>query len=174
MNYDEFMQGLEAMDPRDLETAAAVLGIMFIAVMVFAVIWYVLTALGYLKMFKKAGEAGWKGFVPFLNQYTLYKLTWKPMFFWIFIVAAVIMQLLGSPESTALTIVSLIVSIVVIVISVKYRINIAKAYGKGVGTGILMIFFPFIVCLVLGFGKSQYVGNPSVAAPAEENTYKEA
>ena len=32
-------------------------------------IWYIIMAVGLWKMFEKAGEPGWIGFVPFYNQY---------------------------------------------------------------------------------------------------------
>ena len=38
----------------------------------------------------------------------------------------------------------------------------AKSFGKTTGFGVLLFFFTFIVSLILGFGKAQYVGNASV------------
>ena len=34
-------------------------------------LWYIIMAVGLWKMFEKAGEPGWIGFVPFYNQYKL-------------------------------------------------------------------------------------------------------
>ena len=36
-----------------------------------------LSVLGRALLFKKAGEKPWKALVPFLNDYTLYKLVWR-------------------------------------------------------------------------------------------------
>ena len=35
---------------------------------------YVMTALGYMQCMKKAGEAGWKAWVPFYNDFVMYKI----------------------------------------------------------------------------------------------------
>lgn len=159
MNYTEFEQALAAMDQRDLETAIAVLGAMIFGILIIALIWYLLASIGRFKMLKKAGEAGWKGFIPIYNRYMLYKISWKPAMFAVYFVAAIITPFIGNPENTILSIISLALSIVIIVVTVKMCLYTAKAFGRGVGTGVLLIFFPFIMYLVLGFGKAQYIGN---------------
>ena len=42
----------------------------FAAVAAVAFIRYLMTAIGYSKMYRKAGEAGWKAFIPVFNTYT--------------------------------------------------------------------------------------------------------
>ena len=43
----------------------------------------VLTVIAWWRLFSKAGQAGWKSVVPVLNVYTLYKICWKPVCFWL-------------------------------------------------------------------------------------------
>jgi hypothetical protein len=38
--------------------------------------------------------------------------------------------------------------------------NVAKAYGKGAGTGLGLIILPFIFFPILGFGSAQYALQP--------------
>lgn len=47
-------------------------------VVVSLVLWYVLQATAYFKFFQKAGEEGWKGFVPVLNWYTHILIIGRP------------------------------------------------------------------------------------------------
>ena len=63
--------------------AVGVAGIILTAVIV---VLYLIMALGYCKMFKKAGEPGWRGLIPFYNQYILYKISWKGSMFFIWLV----------------------------------------------------------------------------------------
>lgn len=45
---------------------------------------YLLASPGYYKLFEKAGEKGWKAFIPFLNEYTTLKIIGKPAYNMIF------------------------------------------------------------------------------------------
>ena len=47
-------------------------------------------------------------------------------------------------------------------LEIKLCIRNAKSFGKGAGCGVLMFFFPFIVTLILGFGKAEYIGNTTI------------
>ena len=57
----------------------AVLGAYLAVVLAIAV----LTVIAWWRLFSKAGQAGWKSVVPVLNVYTLYKICWKPVYFWL-------------------------------------------------------------------------------------------
>ena len=46
-------------------------------------IWYVLMAVGLWKMFEKAGEPGWIGFVPFYNEYMLCEKVMNDPWYWL-------------------------------------------------------------------------------------------
>lgn len=56
------------------------------------------------RLFKKAGEQGWKSLIPFYNQYTLFKLTWKKSIFWIYLILSVSGTLLLSIGTTVVVI----------------------------------------------------------------------
>lgn len=86
------------------------------------------------RIFKKAGQPGWAALVPFYNKYKMLEITSMPL--WAFIIAFV-------P--------GLNISITFI-----ERIRLAKAFGKGEGTGLLLFFFPVIMFPVLAFGDSKY------------------
>ena len=138
-----------------------VVGVIMIAVFIVA---YIITALGYCKMFKKAGEPGWKGLVPFYNQYILYKISWRTNMFFIWLVLEVGFTVLNrlSGDNLILTLLAIVVGILGIVIDAKSCGRVSKAYGRGLGTAVGLFFFPLIFSWIIGLGSAQYT------APTEE------
>lgn len=86
------------------------------------------------QIFTKAGQPGWASLVPFYHKYKMLEIASMPL--WAFIVAFV--PGLG------------------ISITFITRIRLAKAFGKGEGTGLLLFFFPIIMFPILAFGDSKY------------------
>ncbi len=97
---------------------------------------YVLLIVAWWKIFQKAGEAGWKSLIPIYNLYILFKIVW------------------GNGWMCLL----MLIPCVNIVIDILMSIKLAKAFGKGTGFGIGLIFLPNIFALILGFGDAQYIG----------------
>ena len=85
------------------------------------------------KIFEKAGEAGWKSLIPFYNTYILFKIScgngW--LFLILFIFAPFIYWQMW---------------------------KLCKAFDKGIGFFILMLFFTPIAYLILGFSDADYIG----------------
>ena len=87
-------------------------------------------------IFTKAGEAGWKIFIPFYANYIQFKITWGNG--WLFLL--------------------LCVPVVNAVVSIMYVIKLAQCFGKGGGYAVGLIFLPFIFMPMLAFGDAQYLG----------------
>ena len=88
------------------------------------------------KVFTKAGKPGWAAIVPFYNLYTLFEIAGMSGWYFLF----------------------LIVPLANIYFAFKVYIDLAKAFGKGVGFGLGLIFLsPIFVC-ILGFGSAEYEG----------------
>ena len=99
----------------------------------------ILLLASYWKLFVKANEQGWKALIPFYNLYTATKLVFSSG--WFFLLT--------------------FVPIANIVYAVMLVVRTAKAYGKGTGFGILMLFFPYICYPILAFSAdTYYMGNP--------------
>jgi len=94
----------------------------------------VLVIAGVWMTFVKAGRPGWGAIIPFYNVYLLIKVAGRPGW-WLIL--------------CFIPIVNLIIWIIV-------ALDVAKNFGHGAGFGILLIFFPEIMYLVLGFGSSEY------------------
>lgn len=88
------------------------------------------------QLFQKAGESGWQAIIPIWNSIVLLKIAGRPMW-WIIL---------------------WFVPFVNIVIYFITMIDIAKAFGKGTGYGVLLALFPYVVVPMLGFGSAQYSG----------------
>lgn len=96
----------------------------------------VLLVIAWWRIFVKAGEEGWKSIIPFYNTYTMFKIAWGNG--WLFL----------------LCLIPCVNAIVMIILEWKT----CKAYGKGVGFFIGMLFLPNIFYLILGFDSSVYIG----------------
>lgn len=156
---EEFMQGLEAMDPAELALGAGVLGMLLMLVIIGSVFWFFISAIGYRKMFLKAGEAGWKAFIPYYKSFICFKLSWATKIFWPFLISLLLVQFLPNTEELLMILLNIVAIIVNFVLGIKLDIRVAKSFGKTTGWGVLLFFFPFIVSLILGYGKAEYLGN---------------
>ncbi len=109
-----------------------------VGMIIYLIFLVVMIAAGW-KIFTKAGQPGWAIIVPIYNIITALKIAGKP-WYWMF--------------GFFIPVVSIIVAFIV-------AIDTAKAFGKGAGFGIGMIFLPFIFYPMLGFGDAKYQGTPA-------------
>ena len=156
---NELTQGLGAMDPAELALGAGFLGMLLMLVIIGSVFWFFISAIGYRKMFIKAGESGWKAFIPYYKNFICFKLAWNINLFWPFLVSLLMVQFLPDTEELLMILLNIVAIIVNFVLGIKLDIRVAKSFGKSTGWGVLLFFFPFIVSLILGYGKAEYLGN---------------
>ncbi len=112
--------------------ASAIIWIIYVAVIV-------LVIAGLWKTFTKAGEPGWAAIIPIYNYIVLLKIIGRPIW-WIIL---------------------LFIPFVNFVVLIIMMIDLAKAFGKGTGFGIGLVFLSFIFIPILGFGDAQYQGAPN-------------
>lgn len=94
----------------------------------------VLMIVALWKIFTKAKQPGWAAIVPIYNAYILLKIANRPGWWLI------------------LYFIPFVNFIVWIIVSN----DVAKAFGKGTGTTILLVLLPFIGYPMLGFGDAKY------------------
>lgn len=120
---------------QDFANGAATGAVSTVYIIIALVVW-VLLVIANWKIFTKAGEAGWKSLIPFYSTYIYVKLVdgngWKFLL--------------------------LLIPIVNIVYFIILDIRTAKAFGKGTGFAVGLIFLTNIFTLILGFGSAQYIG----------------
>lgn len=104
-----------------------------------AIALYLVPAAGMWKAFKKADQPGWGAFVPLLNLFYLVEIADKPTW-WV-----------------ALPFVPVIGWLLLLTLFV----DVGKQFGKGPGTGLGLVFLPFVFWPLLGFGDAKYHGDTS-------------
>ena len=112
-------------------------------IFLWVVVAYVLYALAYFGIFKKAGKPTWAAFVPIYNIIVLLEVVGRPVW-WIIL---------------------FLIPIVNLVIFIIVMNDLSKSFGHGVGFTIGLIFLSWIFMMILGFGSSQYRG-PAAGQPA--------
>lgn len=143
-----------------LDLGIAVLIISFLGVFgaIITIISYIFLIIARWKLFTKAGEAGWKSIIPIYNRYIFYKISWKPTMFWTAIALGIVSGFFYSVGAIGMTVIGTILLIIATVIDISLLYKISKAYGHGAGYTIGLVFLTSIFTLILGLGKSQYVG----------------
>lgn len=137
----------------------SVFGGYVILVLIFSVVFAVLQIVGLWNIFKKAGEKGWKAIIPLYNTYTLYKISWSPMWFWISFLGSMLgAALLSFATVTICVVLGAIVELIVFVVRFVALYRLCLSFGWGVGKYILTLLFNPIMFMVMGFDKSVYSG----------------
>lgn len=139
-----------------LTVIAGAIGVIF----VIWLIWTVLQVIACWRIFGKAGEAGWKSIIPIYGEYTMYKITWNTLYFWVYIglaLAGMIVFSLAEPDS-ALRMVAYLISTAATVVNIIDTHKLSKAFGHGVGFTLGLIFLSPIFRLILAFGSDAYQG----------------
>ena len=116
-------------NPNDAAVAGSML---FIGVIV--AIFIIVAVLANIKIFNKAGEAGWKSLVPILNIFVFLKIIRQP----------------------AWRIILYFIPLVNIIVSLIDLNRFCKSFGKGFGFLIGMLFLQPIFMLILAFGDAEY------------------
>lgn len=153
----DFTAAIEEMDPEILAGGIIFYTVLFAALVVIGFIRYLMISTGYSQMYHKAGFASWKAFIPVYHTYNNYKLSWNSRMFFLYLALYLLTSIFGSSAQLLVSVIAAAAGITLIVIAVKQNIKMAKCFGKGLGTGIALIFFPGITALVLGFGKAEYL-----------------
>lgn len=157
-------------DTQVLEVLLAMVGV----IVTVGIAMYVISAIAYWQIFKKAGEKGWKALIPVYNSYIIYKISWKTSMFWIMLILDIVYAVLAginvSAQSGVLAFLMYAVYIAVLVIGIISIHKLSKAFGHGVGFTLGLIFLSPIFILILAFGGSQYVGNTSQPATASDSS----
>ena len=156
-NMNELITAIEAMDPEILGIAVLTVAGIFAVMAAYTIIRYLLTSIGYSKMYRKAGIDGWKAFIPVYNTFHNYKLAWSGKFFFLYAALHILFTAMNNGTEFAVQLAALAAGIALIVVDAKQNIRMAKLFGKGAGTGIALMFFPGITSLILGLGKAEFM-----------------
>ena len=126
-----------------------------------SLIWCIIMIVANWKIFTKAGQPGWMSIIPFLNSFILFKISWNTMMFWIMVGASAVggvLNAIAGEEGGILTILALICYLAAAVIGIIHVHKLSKSFGHGIGFTLGLLFLSPIFTLILGFGKSVYLG----------------
>ena len=129
-----------------------------LATIVVGVIMWIISIIACWGLFTKAGEPGWKAIIPIYSTYVMFKLSWKVSMFWVWFVLLFASGFLSGFDNLVAAIISVVLSIAAAILGIVFYVKLAKAYGKGGGFAVGLIFLNPIFLLILGLGKSEYVG----------------
>ena len=149
---------------KDLVLAGGIVGMFFAIVAIAFITWYILLVVASWKMFKKAGEPGWKSVIPVYNAWILYKIAGVNFWIWLIIPAILcgatqsVLEAAGKNPSGFAYALFIVTVIYAVIASWKFAKGLAKSFGKGIGFTIGLFIQPIsdIFYLILGFGKSKY------------------
>lgn len=124
----------------NFNSSDALLGGMLAGYLIAFLVIYVLAVIAMWKIFTKAGKPGWASLIPVYNIIVMY-------------------QIVGlNPLLVILLFIPFINGIAAIILSIIQCIRLSKAFGKGTGFTLGLIFLSPIFLLILGFGNDKYIG----------------
>jgi hypothetical protein len=119
------------------------------------------------------GEPGWKGLIPIYADFKLYDKAWSRYAYYILVIFALIgigtsaqgeqglsmslTEILQSADMTVAMVASLVAAVASFIIEAIFYIKLSKAFGKGVGVGIGLIFLTPIFVAYLAFSDAEYL-----------------
>ena len=108
------------------------------------------------KIFTKAGKPGWHSLIPIYNIYEEYAICWKgSVGIFVFILLTAIgaaAQAIDDPLVFAIPVA------LAIILQIVFYYKLARSYGKGLFTMLLLIFTAGLGRMILGFGRAKYLG----------------
>ena len=128
---------------------------------VISLAWYIIMIIANWKIFTKAGQPGWMSIIPFLNSFILFKISWNTLMFWVMLGSCVVGSVLtglAGDQGGFLAILGIICTVVGLVIGIIDTHKLSKSFGHGIGFTLGLLFLSPIFTLILGFGKSEYIG----------------
>ena len=128
----------------------AALGAIILVIGLIALAVGVLYGVSLMKVFTKAGEEGWKAWVPVYSAMTRAEISGRPSWWGLHILLPIVLS--------GVEYVGPVASLVSFVINIIISIDTAKSFGKGAGFGVGIGLLGFIFMPILAFGDSRYVG----------------
>lgn len=127
------------------------LAIVLIIMCIIALVVGILQLIGTWKTLKKAGRGGWEAIIPFYNSVVLCQIAGVNPW-WVLIVCG------SSILLSAVPVLGLVSAVASIYFMILLNVSIARSFGKEDGFAVGLILLAPIFYMVLGCGKSEYVG----------------
>ena len=128
-----------------------------------AFIWWLLQIIANWRIFTKAGESGWKSIIPLYGDYVSYRIAWQTSYFWLIFILGIVapgIEGAANPNGDNMMLMAIValIRLIIALIGIMYSVKLARAFGRGTGFAIGLIFLQPIFMLILGFGDDPYYG----------------
>ena len=125
--------------------------------------WCFLQIIANWRIFTKAGEDGWKSIIPIYGDlYFLIKSHGSLHDFWLTLVLGIVSSCLQGTletnDSLMISMIIVLIKIILAIISIMYSVKLARAFGRGTGFAIGLIFLPPIFMLILASAMTDIMG----------------
>jgi hypothetical protein len=155
-----------AVDPAVSQAAAAAgaiggfVAVSLTTILIIELVWFILQIVADWKIFSKADRPGWMSIIPILNTYVEYDICWSGVYGLVFMVTSILFSIMSSGEGAPLwkTIIAVICGLIALVVHIMQSFKLSKAFGHGIGMGLVLLFLGPIGRMILGFGRSEYEG----------------
>ncbi|MBR2588733.1 hypothetical protein IKE84_00050 [Candidatus Saccharibacteria bacterium] len=156
---------------KEAAAAGAIFGSMAVFMMIVSIAIAVFGIIAGWKIFKKAGQPGWKILIPIYNLYIAFKIVgmnfwgWFLSIFGCYLLAGIFGQMTFESINGSVTVTSMnpvgaifyvAAGIISLVANIIFAIRLAHAFKKGGGFAVGIFFLPFIFELILAFGSAKY------------------
>ncbi len=156
--YSSYYSSSYPMTSSEIATVGTAIAGIMLFVSLIALVIGIIQIIAMWKIFTKAGEKGWKSIIPIYNFVILFKISGLSP--WLILVyLAAIIPFIGWIAPTA--------------IAALLSYKLAISFGKDGGWAVGLYFLPSIFYMILGFGKSEYVGPNGEQSVFETNTSTE-
>lgn len=139
---------------RGIIAGFGIFAIIVILLLIALVVFYIIAE---VKLFKKAGKAGWEAIVPFYNNWVYVEISGLEWYWFLLLIATTLASFLFGNNSA----ITSIASLATIFGSFVCNYNLAKKFHKEVSFAILMTIFPVVMVPLVAFSKD-YVYDANV------------
>lgn len=126
------------------ELFAGIFGTFFVTFILVIITISVISIVAMWKIFKKAGQEGWKSIIPIYNTYVLYEISGLEGWY------------------AFLGLIPFVGSVISMVMGIICYIKLTNSFGKESAFAVGLILLPIIFLPILAFDSSEYIGPDGV------------
>lgn len=146
---------------------AAILVVYFAVFAAILLFLWILTCIARWRVFEKCSVPGWRALIPVLSGYTLYRISWRGKFFWIYI-ALVVSAIISGNMAEDNLIMTMIYDITFVVAAIFHVIQcfmLGRKFRRGKVFAIALSVATTVFMFFLAFDDSYYTGNAKEGLP---------
>ncbi len=135
----------------------SVIGGMIIGIVIVSIIGialWILEIIGKYKAFTKAGQQGYTGLIPMVDEFVMGQLSGARKDTMVLL----LMKTFGAFLCLIPFVGGIAYLVIVLIFECKQRNAVARSFGYDIGMTVLLVLLPFIAWMILGFGNAQYMG----------------